>query len=285
MIRVAAIMQVRNENTIISHQLDVLSLLCDKIIVVDDSSSDSTRERIRYHKNSKNIYMIKNHQKKRNEGGLFNIAMEKARSFAANRIYIADADEVIPPQFINTASKLLRNTNKNIRLHRAEICLDQHSCYGLEGTGKLVFVNSNAKFGTNTVIHQSQPNMPNQVLIPANECCLLHYGTCDYSYQVFKCLSYMIWENMTQNKPLEQGYNEYFKTYKNFVFSGKHSLGDFVWNGEYGISSPIPYSHYMEKEAREICAEVNVMKDFDFESLADSLRKNKFASDYIYKRA
>lgn len=284
MIRVASITQTRDENTIISHQLDVLSLLCDKIIIVDDSSNDSTLNRIKYHKNNKNICVIRNTEKRRNEGNLFNIAMKKAKLLGCERIYIADADEIMSPQSIEKANKLLRETYKNIRVHRAEICLDQETYYGVEGTGKLIFVNSNARFGTNKVIHQSQPNMKNQTLIDPEECCLLHYGTCDYAFQIFKCMSYIIWENKTENKSIDQGYHEYFKQYKNFVFSTGKSISKYVWSGEYGIESPFPYSHYMDRDARDICSAVDVEKGFDVFKLASELKDNKFAREYIYGR-
>jgi len=285
--RVGSILQVKNENTIIKHQLDILSLLCDWIFVIDDNSTDNTTGRIRGHKNNKKIRLIQNKGKHRNEGNLFNQCLKMARKYGCDRIYIADADEIVPPWGLDKMNNLLRNTDENVRLHRAELCLDQESYYGLKGTGKLVIVNERGiRFNEKIPIHTSQPQIHGkQVLPPPEYCSLLHYGTCDYAYQVFKCLSYIVWENKKLGKSYKQGYEEYFRTYENFVQSTENKATDYLWLGEHGINSPVPYRHYMDRDARIICNSLNVFEGFDIIKTIETIKKNEFARKYIFERA
>lgn len=270
MLRTASITQVKNESGIIEHQLDVLSLLVQKIIIIDDNSEDTTVGIIKSHKNRKNIILLKGNNFKRDEGGLFLEAFNCAKRIGTDRVYIADADEIVPPQFISAMYNLITKSEEAIRLMRAEMCYGQKSYYGLNGTGKLVLVNTNdAKFDINSKIHCSQPStIRNQILVDPEKCCLLHYGTADYAYQIFKCFSYIVWEN----KDVEAGINEYFFNYENFVEKTNNDIRKYLWEGENGISSPMPYAHFLNSEIREILSNVDIS---NVESIKDAFNKCK----------
>lgn len=95
---IIGITRIRNEDNIIPYTLDHVAKLVDFIIVVDDASTDYTREICRAHPAVKAVIENKvwaptPEGRKNAEGSLRNLALEEARKYNPDWIYYFDADE------------------------------------------------------------------------------------------------------------------------------------------------------------------------------------------------
>jgi hypothetical protein len=257
--KIASITQMKNESSILPFSISRLEQLVDFAVIIDDHSEDNSIDIVKNSQMYKDgrIILLKNEDNDRKEGREFNKCFNEAIRLGATRIYISDCDEIVADgNNFETLKSVLRNDNKNIRVKRAEIAIDQNSIYGINGgTGKLVVANTKniIGFDLNSTIHCSQPPIIGEtVLLSENDCVLLHYGPCCIYSQIAKCLSYIVWENISINKPFSQGFNEYFKIYENFVMHGEYSLiGKFICE-EFLLKS-IPYKKWLPKELSDFC--------------------------------
>lgn len=277
--RSCSISQIKNESGILSCWMDVVGNLVDYIIIIDDNSEDDSKDIVLSHEYSNKVVWLENDSNKREEGRLFKICQEKALELDCKRMYISDPDEIPKmgsiPYFLN----IINDSNFSAKIHRAELAIDQKSVYGrLSGGGKLVITNCDAEFNNN-VIHSSQPNIKGEIFEINPDICLLHYGTSDYGYQVFKCLSYIVWENKSINKPYVQGYNEYFKMYNNFLKHGEEDAYSYFTD-----TSILPYKHWMPKEVRDFCESINVFEDFDISYVVECFLKIPYCKKEVLER-
>jgi len=256
--KVAAILQSKNDSSLMSHCLDVLDLLVDKIIIMDNHSEDDTTDIILDHRSDKILLEI-NPREDRNEGRDFDILIDMAMKEGCSRYYIVYTDEVPPPKDVEKMKHLLYNTEYTIRLARAELTYGQKSVYGLKGNGMPLI--SNAKgvtLNADMPIHISAARIPyQQVMINPHEVAPLHYGQGDYDYTIYKLLYYILLEKVAGLKSIDHTFNDYFKKCENFVESTNRPLEPYIWKGEMGLYSPIPYLHYMRPEIRSFCSTVD----------------------------
>jgi len=95
---IIGITRVRNEQEIIKYTLDHVATLVDKIIVVDDASTDYTVDVCRQHPSVVDIIRNNNWDRtpegrSKAEGDLRQLAFERAMDFNPEWIYYFDADE------------------------------------------------------------------------------------------------------------------------------------------------------------------------------------------------
>ena len=92
--KVIAALGVKNEEIFIEKTLDVLSIFCDKIIIVDDHSTDNTElictsyEKVEWHKNIKHDWRV------RCDGMQHMIAIEAIKLHNPDYVLSLDADEI-----------------------------------------------------------------------------------------------------------------------------------------------------------------------------------------------
>lgn len=283
MFRSCIITQIKNESAILEHWLDVVGKLTTFIVILDDNSNDNSVEILENHKYSDKIDIIKNDSKLREEGKGYQICLQKAKSLGAKRIYISDVDEIPSPYSLDLMKYLINETIDSYMIHRAELALDQSTVYGTkDGNGKLIITNTNGANFNDNVIHSSQPEVSGKTcVVPSSMACLLHYGPSCYASQVFKCLCYIIWENKSLDKPYIQGYNEYFKLYRNFVKTGDESVVDYI-----GDLSILPYKHWLPEEIADFCYnEVDVFdENLDIEKTIKEFKEIKNVKEMVFGR-
>lgn len=286
--KVAAIMQVKNESSLIAHQLDVLSLLVDRVVVFDDNSDDDTVAIIGRHPFNGKITVLKNTSNKRNEGKGYQKCLEIIRSEGYTRMYIADADEIVAPYGLAKMKELLFESDISFNMPFAQLAMDQSSVYGTnDGGGKMIISNiEGVSFDTGPMIHTCQPPVPyERKLVDSNDCAVLHYGCSDGVYQIFKCICYVVWDHQAYGKKIDDGYVEYFKTYRNFVEHGDEALDKYLWKGEYGIRSPVPYRHWLPEEVVVLLSNIDPLQDFDIHEIIRKLEKNRWAQKNVFRRS
>jgi len=92
--KVIGLMPVRNESWILRITLEVLSEICDSIIVADQASDDDTREIC---KDFASVVLIHNKETGHSNKVRWQL-LDAARSFDGNNLLLSiDADEIIPP--------------------------------------------------------------------------------------------------------------------------------------------------------------------------------------------
>jgi hypothetical protein len=262
--KVCSLTQLKDESSIINHWMDIVGDLVDCMFIVDDNSSDNSVQLIQQHRNYHKVHLLKKYDNLRFEGLGFRLCLEYAKQFDMQRVFISDPDEIPSRKGLEDFSLLLRNTYHPIKLHRFELAIDQKTCHNdKHATGKLVIVNTNDCIFDNRIIHSSQPGLhPSSsevTLIDSNMASLLHYGPSCYPSQVFKCFSYIIWENIKYNKSFDIGFNEYFKQYSNFVQHGDIDASEYI-----NENAPIPYKKYMhDKQVEHFCKTVDVFNNFN----------------------
>ncbi len=103
----SVVLSVRNEQENLGRCLTSVKLIADEIIVIDEYSTDETREIAR--KFGAKVYLEPHHE-------IFHITKEKALSKAkGDWILQLDADEVVTPSLSSEISKVINMTNGEIK--------------------------------------------------------------------------------------------------------------------------------------------------------------------------
>lgn len=106
-----------NETTLLVHQLEVMSFLCDEIIMLSDNATPETLEIAKCYVDNKNVFIIETKPKdnfyQRDEWGDRQRLLDAVRERGGNIHYHTDADEILLLKNAPNFKDLLVNCKEN----------------------------------------------------------------------------------------------------------------------------------------------------------------------------
>ncbi len=195
--KIAAALCVRNEEWILPRTLDVLSVFCDRIFILDDNSNDKTKEIcLSYDKVDYEDWNKRDNMHIRQEGLRKQRNIDRVSSYNPDYVLFVDADEIPSPSIIEFFDNIDPEVNlwtlpwyhlwKDEDHYRtdsfvtstgARISFGPHD--GGQRKGFIMKHDSNIHYKFDTNLHKSVPMEPMNIPSPhstTEEVAIIHYG-------------------------------------------------------------------------------------------------------------
>lgn len=224
--KIASALCVRNEEWILPRTLDVLSVFCDRIFILDDNSTDKTKEIcLSYDKVDYEDWPKRDNMFLRQEGLRKQRNMDRVSAYNPDYVVFVDADEIPSPNIVEFFDKMSPDVNlwtlpwyhlwvdeDHYRVDSftsstgAPIRLDPFA--GGQRKGHIMKHDSNIDYRFDTNLHKSVPMEPMNIPQPhrtTEEVGIVHYGKIRNSFiNGEKNKYYAKVESETQNHNYQQ---------------------------------------------------------------------------------
>lgn len=199
---------VRNEAWILDRFLRCASTWADHILVLDQNSTDGSREIARAHEK---VVLLENPSSEYDEGSRQRILLEGARRIPGPRLLVAlDADEILSANHLASAEwdrVLAAPPGTVIQFRWANLHPDLHSYWDAKFDGSWGFMDDGSEH-TGTRIHSQRVPFPEGApVLTLHEIRVLHYQYVNWSRMASKHRWYQCWERI--NDPSRRAVHVY----------------------------------------------------------------------------
>ena len=261
--KIVSALCIRDEEWILPRTLDVLSIFSDKIIILDDNSTDNTKDIcLSYDKVDYENWPARDNMILRQEGLRKQRNIDRAGEHNPDYVFFVDADEIPTPNIVDFFEDIDETVNlwtlpwfhlwqdedhyridSFVTEHGVPIKMDPFG--GAQRKGHIMKYDSSIDYKFDTTLHKSVPMEPMNIPEPhstTDDVGIVHYGKIRKSFlSGEKNRYYAQIESQTQNHNYEQrvAHHEMCRDEKTLQLLDLHPLMK-DWS-EYGITKDINY--------------------------------------------